>query len=219
VNQTGSINVLDAASRGGGVPVVYASSAAVYGDNPAPRIGEGEVPRPLNPYGADKLGSELHARVGWVIHRLPTVGLRFFNVFGPRQDPGSPYSGVISRFLDRTRQGAPLTIHGDGQQTRDFVYVDDVVAHLVAAMAMVAAAPGPHVMNVCTGRSVTIADLARVIGDVAGSPVAIEYGPARAGEIIRSCGDPELATRTLGVAAKTTLRDGLRETLAALSDG
>ncbi len=161
VNLTGSITVLDQARRAGKsparagrpVPVVYASSAAVYGDNPAIPLAEDAAPRPLSAYGADKLGSELHARVGAQVHGVPAIGLRFFNVYGPRQDPRSPYSGVISIFCDRLRAGREVTIFGDGSQTRDFVYVGDVVAALAAAMARLAAAPqaSSDVINVCTG--------------------------------------------------------------------
>ena len=117
-NQTATICVLSAA-RGGRarppVPVVYASSAAVYGDPATEPIAENAWPRPLTAYGADKLGSELHAEVAWAVYRVPTTRLRFFNIYGPRQDPASPYSGVISIFADRLRRGLPIDIHGDGR--------------------------------------------------------------------------------------------------------
>ena len=116
--------------------MVYASSAAVYGDAATVPIAEATERRPLSAYGADKLGCELHARVASHVHGIPTVGLRFFNVYGPRQDPRSPYSGVISIFCERIRRGAPIDIFGDGGQTRDFVYVADVVAALLAAMRL-----------------------------------------------------------------------------------
>ena len=132
-NLTGAITVFDAA-REGRIPVVYASSAAVYGDvgDRIPR--EDFLPMPRTAYGADKLGCEHHGRVAHLVHGVPTLGLRFFNVYGPRQDPLSPYSGVISIFARLTAEAGELTVHGDGQQTRDFVYVGDVVAHLIAAM-------------------------------------------------------------------------------------
>ncbi len=132
-NLTATITILDAL-RGRDVPVVYASSAAVYGDCPVRPIDEAAPLRPLSAYGADKLGCELHARVATHVHRVPTAGLRFFNVYGPRQDPRSPYSGVISIFCERVRSGRAVQIHGDGGQTRDFVFVADVVAALLAAM-------------------------------------------------------------------------------------
>ena len=133
-NVTGTITVLDAIRRQGTkIPVVYASSAAVYGDAATVPIAETEPRMPLSAYGADKYACELHARVASHVHGIPTVGFRFFNVYGPRQDPKSPYSGVISIFCERIAAGVPIDIFGDGQQTRDFIYVLDVVAALLAA--------------------------------------------------------------------------------------
>ena len=134
-NLSATIAVMDAA-RVAGVPVVYASSAAVYGQQAALPLDETARPAPLSAYGADKLGCEQHAKVAGHVHGLPTMGLRFFNVFGPRQDPSSPYSGVISIFCDRLRQGLPVRLYGDGGQTRDFIYVGDVVAALLQALAV-----------------------------------------------------------------------------------
>jgi len=139
-NLTGTITVFDAIRRRGvPVPVVYASSAAVYGDCPTVPITEDASCRPLSAYGADKYGCELHARVASHVHAIPTTGLRFFNVYGPRQDPRSPYSGVISIFCERIARGVPIDVFGDGGQTRDFVFVEDVVAALLAAMQRPAA--------------------------------------------------------------------------------
>ena len=137
VNLTGTIAVFDAArtcNRKGPVPVVYASSAAVYGDNPDMPLSESAATAPLSAYGADKLGCELHGRVAWQVHKVPSTGFRFFNVYGPRQDPKSPYSGVIAIFADKVAENREITVNGDGGQVRDFVYVADVVRHLVAAM-------------------------------------------------------------------------------------
>src|ERR1700722_10819816 len=132
VNLTGCVHILDAARRMAIPPrVVYASSAAIYGDGGAIPLTEAERPRPVNAYGADKLGCELHARVASLLHAVPTIGLRLFNVYGPRQDPSSPYSGVISIFLDRLDRRAPIEIFGDGQQVRDFIAVADVVRFFV----------------------------------------------------------------------------------------
>ena len=133
-NLTGAITVFEAATAAGPIPVVYASSAAVYGDCPSLPLGEKSEKRPLSAYGADKIGCELHARVGGKVHRLPSVGLRLFNVYGPGQDPKSPYSGVISIFCERLRRGEPIEIFGDGDQTRDFIFVADVVAAMLRAM-------------------------------------------------------------------------------------
>ena len=214
VNLGGTVFVLDAARTaspaGGSVPVVYASSAAVYGDASGVVAAEALTAAPLTAYGADKFGSELHARVAAGVHGVPTLGFRFFNVYGPRQDPKSPYSGVISVFARRIGSGASVTLHGDGEQTRDFVHVSDVVNHLMAGMEGLAARRSmPPVLNVCTGVSVTIRELAGRLADVRRVRLDIEFGPSRTGDIRHSRGSPALASETLGVKAVVTLRDGL----------
>jgi UDP-glucose 4-epimerase len=213
-NLTGSITVFDGARNArlkGALPVVYASSAAVYGDNPAVPLAETAEVRPLSAYGADKLASELHGRVAWQVHAVPTTGLRFFNVYGPRQDPSSPYSGVIAIFADRFANGADIEIFGDGQQTRDFIYVEDVVAHLLAAMARLRS--GANVLNVCTGRATSITELARIIAKIVGREPRIRYGSTRVGDITASVGDPNAACGALGVRATMSIAEGLRRTL------
>ncbi|MFC7474279.1 NAD-dependent epimerase/dehydratase family protein [Dankookia sp. GCM10030260] len=216
-NQTGTVTVLDAARQAGRIPVVYASSAAIYGDQGDGAIDEGAVPAPNTAYGADKLGSELHARVAFTVHRVPTMGFRFFNVFGPRQDPASPYSGVISIFAARIGAGQALTLHGDGLQTRDFVYVEDVVRHLMAGMEVLHAAPQATVFNVCTGRATSVLELAQTLARLDGRPLAITFGPARAGDIRASLGNPAAATAVLGVRAKTSLEMGLLATVGSMA--
>jgi UDP-glucose 4-epimerase len=144
------------------------------------------------------------------VHGVPSFGLRFFNVYGPRQDPSSPYSGVISIFADRIGRGQCITLHGDGSQTRDFVYVADVVAHLLAAMALLEASPCAGVANVCTGRETSVRQLAETLAAITGQTLMLEYGPLRAGDIARSVGNPDRAVRQLGVRALVTLDDGLR---------
>jgi UDP-glucose 4-epimerase len=214
-NLTGTIAVLDAARTardGRPIPVVYASSAAVYGDATDLPLAETVRPRPLTAYGTDKLGSELHARVASAVHGVPTTGLRFFNVYGPRQDPQSPYSGVISIFADRARDGRPISVHGDGGQTRDFVFVADVIDHLIAAMFT--SARNARIFNVCTGRAISIIELARAIMVTSGHRFEIRHGPTRAGDIRASVGDPSRAFAGLGVRATTLLHDGLRATFA-----
>jgi len=208
-NQTGSIAVLDAARRHGRIPVVYASSAAVYGDLGGAVATEASPTVPRTAYGADKLGSELHAAVAWGVHGVPTIGLRFFNVYGPRQDPASPYSGVISIFAHRIAAGLPITLHGDGQQTRDFVHVSDVVAHLLAALRHARVAQGAAVFNVCTGRETSVAALAALLGEVAGVAPVVQHGAARAGDIRRSVGDLTRAAAALGLRAEVTIEAGL----------
>jgi UDP-glucose 4-epimerase len=207
-NQTGSINVFNAARQKPTIPVVYASSAAIYGDNCKIPLAENEPQKPLTAYGADKAGSELHARVATLTHGIPTVGLRFFNVFGPRQDPSSPYSGVISIFVDKILRGDGITIFGDGSQTRDFIYISDVIKHLLAAMELKDSQP--QVFNVCTGGSITIKTLATHIFKATGRSVGITHKPPRSGDINHSQGDPKQASKKLGVQAQTPFQDGLK---------
>lgn len=220
-NQTGTITLFDAIrarTDGRRVPVVYASSAAVYGNRADMPITEEAPCQPLSAYGADKLGSELHAAVAAHVHGIPSMGLRFFNVFGPRQDPFSPYSGVISIFCNRLRKGQGIAIHGDGGQTRDFIYVADVVAALVAAMAKAGSGPAvAQVLNVCTGRATTIMDLARGIARLCGTELVVTHGPARAGDIRRSTGCPARLRRELGLGEPHGLEAGLAEVLRWLA--
>jgi UDP-glucose 4-epimerase len=212
-NITGTITVFDAIRRHRmPIPVVYASSAAVYGDGAAIPIAETEPCRPLSAYGADKYACELHARVASQVHGIPTMGLRLFNVYGPRQDPKSPYSGVISIFCRHITAGLPITIFGDGRQTRDFVYVGDVVRALLAGMAL-RPADSP-VFNVCTGVSTSVDALGRLIADLARKQLNVQTRPFRAGEIRHSLGVPALADSVLGLAGRVPLSVGLANVLA-----
>ncbi|MCC7047606.1 MAG: NAD-dependent epimerase/dehydratase family protein [Alphaproteobacteria bacterium] len=215
VNLTGTINIFDAAARarpdGRKVRVVYASSAAVYGDCPDIPLPETAPTRPLTAYGADKLGCELHGRVADQVHGVPNVGLRFFNVYGPRQDPASPYSGVIAIFAKAVIEGRTPRVLGDGKQIRDFIYVDNVVDALVAAMEREALRC--DVFNVCTGRSTSIEALARLIAEACGAPPRVEHGPPRSGDIRESLGDPSRLRAALGVTASVAVADGMRRTL------
>jgi UDP-glucose 4-epimerase len=215
-NLTGTITVFDAIARQGRrIPVVYASSAAVFGDCRTIPITQDAPRAPLSAYGADKYGCELHAAVASHVHGIPATGLRFFNVYGPRQDPHSPYSGVISIFCQRIAAGLPVTLFGDGRQTRDFIYVADVVAALLAAMALKPAdAP---VFNICTGVATSVEALARLIADLTGRSPDIGYRPPRAGDIRHSLGAPEQANLALGLTTRVPLRDGLARTLAWLA--
>lgn len=216
INQQGTVNVFNAARDARDnkpVPVVYASSAAIYGDNASIPLAEDTLPRPISAYGADKLGSELHGRVAWLAHQVPTVGMRFFNVYGPRQDPNSPYSGVISIFINRVLSGLPLTIYGDGKQTRDFIFVTDVVRFLINAMLN--HRQEAAVFNVSTGQMSSILQLSQTLKLVAGSESRIEYKPARSGDIASSLGDPSRAVARFGIRAKVDLGLGLMLTLEA----
>jgi UDP-glucose 4-epimerase len=217
INQQGSVNVFEAARVCGHnktIPVVYASSAAIYGDNATIPLDESSMPRPISAYGADKLGSEHHARVAWLTHKVSTVGMRFFNVYGPRQNPSSPYSGVISIFIDRILKGLPITVFGDGKQTRDFIYVGDVVNHLITAMNQQNGEAS--VYNVCTGQSTSIIQLAKTLSMVSGNDVNIQHQTARTGDISTSLGDPSKAKACLGIQADVSLGEGLTFTLDAL---
>jgi UDP-glucose 4-epimerase len=217
INLTGTIAIFDAARAKGRAPVVYASSAAIYGDNPDMPLRESAVATPLSAYGADKYGCELHARVASVVHGVPSVGMRFFNVYGPRQDPKSPYSGVISIFCDKIFAGAPVTVFGDGGQVRDFVYVGDVVRALRAAMAT--RKQPQSVFNVCTGTRITVRELAETIYRLRQATPNIVFAAPRSGDIRVSCGDPALALRELGFKSMTSLSDGLAVTLDHLARG
>jgi len=211
VNYGGTLHVLEYARAMGVAKVVFASSAAVYGDVSVLPVGEDAPTRPVSPYGIDKLASELALDYYAAVHGVPTTALRFFNVYGPRQDPSSPYSGVISIFADRARAGRPLTIFGDGSQTRDFVYVGDVVRAIVAALGD---GNSRLVANVGTGGEISILELARTIVELCGGASPIQHAPARPGEILKSLARVDRLRDALGVVAETRLVDGLRATLA-----
>jgi UDP-glucose 4-epimerase len=220
VNLSGAITVFDEARKaqdrsGRVVPVVYASSAAVYGNTNLTPISEETSTAPVNAYGVDKLGCEMHAAVGGRIHDLAVIGLRFFNIYGPRQDPNSPYSGVVSIFCRRMLEGVPIEIHGDGTQVRDFVYVDDAVRALRRAMRL-AVPREPRVFNVCTGTGTQIGELARIIAQVRDVPFEPCHAPSRIGDVQVSIGDPRRARRDLGFDAEIGLAHGLAQTLAAM---
>ena len=213
-NLLGTVTVFEAArdaKRGGPIPVVYASSAAIYGDNTNTPLKEEELPRPLSAYGVDKLGCEMHARVAWSIQGVPTVGFRFFNVYGPRQDPMSPYSGVISIFARRVARGEDVEIHGDGQQVRDFVFVGDVVR--ILALAMEWRFAGAQVFNLCTGRATSLVMLLDVLQELCGSQVRRRHSEPRAGDIRVSIGDPSLMRSTFDTVCQVGLLQGLSATL------
>ncbi|HMS96845.1 MAG TPA: NAD-dependent epimerase/dehydratase family protein [Tabrizicola sp.] len=212
-NQTGTVTVLEAAKGAGRIPVIYTSSAAVYGETSDGAVEENRQVRPLTAYGADKYGSELHARIAWEVHGVPSVGLRPFNIYGPRQDPSSAYSGVISIFNSRLASGLPVTVHGDGNQTRDFVFVADVVRFLMAAMDRSDAVAG-RVFNACTGRSTTLLDLIAILGRLHRVTPEIVHVAGRVGDIRHSRGDATQAQEALGVRADIRLDEGLQSLLS-----
>ena len=216
-NLTGTITVFNAAratDKRATCPVVYASSAAVYGDiqSSQPLVEKMHV-KPLTAYGADKYACELHAFIASKVHKIATTGLRFFNVYGPRQDPSSPYSGVISIFFDRIQTQKKLTIFGGGEQSRDFIYVTDVVNHLYAAMHSLMQAPTVEasVYNVCTGVATSINTLVNLITDTCKQSPNIQYAAERLGDIRQSLGNPNQAKQHLKVQANINLAQGLAQ--------
>jgi UDP-glucose 4-epimerase len=214
VNLTGTINIFDQARRlrhHREIPVVYASSAAIYGDCAIFPVSE-EVPaNPVSAYGADKLACELHARVAGAVHGIPTVGLRFFNVYGPRQDSRSPYSGVIAIFAERLSHREPVEIFGDGEQVRDFTFVRDAALGLCRAMR--SATPNASVFNVCTGNGTTVRALAETMAALYRTELVICHRAPRSGEVRVSIGDPRRAAEQLGFRAYTALAHGLARML------
>ncbi|MEQ9260490.1 MAG: NAD-dependent epimerase/dehydratase family protein [Roseovarius sp.] len=213
-NATATIALFEAAQRAGPLPVVYASSAAVYGDRSGETCHEEMAERPISPYGADKLACEHQARAFWHVHGLPTAGLRFFNVYGPRQSSASPYAGALAKFGRNCVEGRGHTIFGDGLQARDFVHVNDAVRGLLAAMQKLCEAPEALVCNICTGRSVSMLHLIDLIEHAGGrKPGHLLFEPARPGEIRHSRGDTARMESLLGLADPMTLEAGIRDTL------
>ena len=214
-NLRGTLNVLQAARKARVRRVVFASSAAVYGDDPTLPKTEAMLPSPISPYGVEKLTSEHYLRVYSKLYGVETVALRYFNVFGPRQDPGSPYSGVISVFVDRLLAGQVPTIFGDGSASRDFVFVADVVdANLLAATRE---GLSGVTFNVARGSRTTLNELVALLGRVVGCDVRPSYAPPRAGDIKDSLADVSRLV-SLGFKPRVTVEEGLRA-LVEYSEG
>lgn len=212
-NLDGTLNVLVAARDAGVRKVVFSSSCAVYGDSPPP-VKETALPRPKSPYAVQKLAAEHYCQNFQKLYGLATVCLRYFNVFGPRQDPGSQYAAVVPVFFRDIVQKGELTIFGDGGQTRDFIFVDDVVrANLLAAERTRA---DGAVLNIATGKGTSVNTLARRVAAIAGRPLAVRRAPPRGGDIVHSYADISKAKRLLGFGPKTTLSAGLRISGSAL---
>ena len=207
VGTEGTLNVLVAARDAGVRKVVFASSAAVYGDSTELPKREGMCPDPKSPYAVSKLAGEHHCKVFRELYGLETVSLRYFNVFGPRQDPSSEYSGVISRFISVMAKGESPVIFGDGEQTRDFVYVKDVVrANILASRS------GSGVFNIAGGRRTNLNQLTSMIGAILGCNVRPEHGNPRAGDIRDSLANISRSSE-IGYEPETSLEDGLAETI------
>lgn len=215
VNVAGTANLFTAARDAGVERVVYASSSSVYGDAPGLPKREGEEGEPLSPYAASKAMDEALARVFVACFDVALVGLRYFNVYGPRQDPEGPYAAVIPRFFAAALAGEAPQIHGDGEQSRDFTFVADAVrANLLAAGAPAAAASG-RAYNVAAGGRTTVNEVAAAIVSLVPGAPAAEHGPPRPGDVRHSLADLDRARRDLGYEPEHTLRDGLAATLPA----
>ncbi len=211
VNLTGTLNVLLAARDEGAERVVFSSSASVYGDSPEMPKREDMRPEPLTGYALSKLAGEHYGQVFHGLYGLNCFSLRYFNVFGPRQDPASHYAAVVPLFLRAYAAGRQPTIYGDGGQTRDFTFVEDVVSANMACLSAPAHAAG-GVYNVAYGERISVKDLAAQIADLAGQPFAPTYAPARAGDIRESQADSSRARLVLGWKPEHTFADGLRST-------
>ena len=211
VNIDGTFQVLRAAHEGGAGRVVYAASSSAYGDTPVLPKVETMAPQPKSPYALQKLVGEYYASVFASCYGLETVSLRYFNVFGPRQDPSSPYSGVLSLFMKAVLERRAPTIYGDGEQSRDFTYVEDVVAlNLKAAVAKGVAG---KVYNGGNGGRITINRTWELLQSFAGVKIAAVYGPPRSGDVRDSQADTTAAARDLGYAPRFTFEEGLKLTL------
>jgi UDP-glucose 4-epimerase len=211
VNDIGTLNVLETARKLGIGRLVMASSCAVYGDDPRLPKEESMTPMPTSPYAVHKLAGEHYLRIYGELFGLKTAGLRFFNVFGPRQDPSSPYSGVISIFMSKAASQQAPVIYGDGNQTRDFIYVKDVVQALLLAAA--AECQAGEVFNIGSGSRVTINRLWELIASLSGQQLKAAYGPARAGDILHSVGNIDKARSLLNFQKEFSLERGLELTL------
>jgi len=207
VNATGTLNVLIAARDNGVNKVVYSSSSSVYGDTPTLPKKEDMPPNPLSPYAVAKLTGEYYCRVFHYVYMLPTVCLRYFNIYGPRQNPDSQYAAVIPRFLKQVSEGNPPVIFGDGTQTRDFTFVKDAVS----ANILAAESTGTGIYNVGRGESISLNELARMIINLKGLKCNPTYEESRPGDVMHSLADISRA-RTFGYEPKYSLKDGLYNT-------
>jgi nucleoside-diphosphate-sugar epimerase len=210
-NVNGTLHVLDAACRAGVRRVVYASSSAVYGNDPTLPKSEDVPPTPISPYAVSKTVNEMYARVWTQLYEIETVGLRYFNVFGPRQDPASEYAAVIPRFILWALRGEPLEVHGDGQQSRDFAYIDNVVeANLLAAWAPAASG---EALNVGCGERVSLLDIIARLEKMLGRALLRRHTPGRAGDVPHSLADITKAKHLMGYTPLVDFDEGLRRTV------
>jgi UDP-glucose 4-epimerase len=208
---TATVHLLDAARRAGVRRVVYAASSSAYGDQPFVSLRESDLPHPLSPYAAAKLAGEYYCQAFFHSFGLETVGLRYFNVFGPRQDPASPYSAVIPLFITAMLQGRQPVIYGDGRQTRDFSFVANMVhGNLLAAEA---AGVAGRIMNLANGRSTDLLTLLAALNRLLGLNIPPQHEPPRLGDIRDSLADITQARRLLGYEVQVEFDEGLRRSI------
>ena len=213
-NLFGTLNVLEAARNAGVKRVLYAASSAAYGDSPELPKAEAMCPAPLSPYAVQKLAGEHYLASYSGVYGLETVSLRYFNIFGPRQDPSSQYSGVLARFISLMLAGQTPTIYGDGLTSRDFTYIDNVVsANLLAAKAPAAKVSG-KVFNVATGRRITLLDAFAEVKRITGFEGEVNHAPEREGDIKHSVADISLAQQAFDYKVVANLAYGLERTIA-----
>jgi UDP-N-acetylglucosamine 4-epimerase len=211
VNVSGFLNILLAASREPSMKrMVYAASSSTYGDSlELPKV-EDRIGKPLSPYAVSKYADELYADVFSRLYGFPSCGLRYFNVFGPRQDPAGPYAAVIPLFIRAALTGRSPLIHGDGRQTRDFTFVENVIQANVQALLSDNLPSGHEVFNIACGQSISLNDLWKELADLAGTGAAPEYGPPREGDIRDSLADIAKARTILGYTPRIGVRQGLK---------
>jgi nucleoside-diphosphate-sugar epimerase len=214
----GTTVVLDAARRVGVKRVIFAASSAAYGDTPTLPKVETMEPKPRSPYAVSKLGGEHLMRVFAELFGLETVSLRYFNIFGPRQDPNSEYAAVIPKFISAARRGVRPIVFGDGEQTRDFCYIDNAVRANLLAASTPRALRG-EVVNIACGERTSLKQLLVYIGELAGKQLDPEHRPARTGDVRDSLADVRAAASLLGYEPAIAVREGLQRTYEALSAG
>ena len=212
-NLDGTVNLLMAARDAKVKRVVYAASSSAYGDTPTLPKHEDMAPNPISPYAVAKLASEHYMISFYRCYGLQTVCLRYFNIFGPRQDPGSPYSGVLAKFITQMLKGEQPTILGDGKQSRDFTYVDNAVEANLLGCRVPAMEVAGRVFNVATGRRFDLNETFQILKKLTGYPGKVNYGPERAGDVKHSLADLSRATRHLGYTPKVDFEEGLRRTI------
>jgi UDP-N-acetylglucosamine/UDP-N-acetyl-alpha-D-glucosaminouronate 4-epimerase len=216
-NVTGTLNLLESCRQAGVRRLIYAASSSAYGDTEILPKVETMSPNPLSPYALQKLVGESYCKLYYDLYGLETVSLRYFNVFGPAQDPYSEYSAVIPKFITKLLAKESLTVYGDGEQSRDFTYVDNVVeANMLALRA--SEAPG-NVCNIGCGERITLNKLIGLLQEIIGVKANVNYMPSKTGDVRHSLADIALARRVLGYEPKVMVKEGLKQTVQAFATG